>query len=201
MGTYLSQLADAFLVAAIVTALELITTKYPRTPAFVLRSLWFRGYVMIYGFLATAAYALLPIVSDQVTITGVGLSNPWIKAALVGFSVKAFLHIRVFTVSTGPGQSFPVGLETFVQIFEPWMLRNLELDHFNRLMEVITPLANRYADVAAARQRAINNIPNTFSNAERVALTADINLASTSTYVIIAYLNYVGIKAVRNAFP
>jgi hypothetical protein len=93
------QIIVAFVVAGLVTALELITTKYPRTSGFVLQIKWFYAYVLIYGVLGAIAYSLLPLLAGEVALTGIGLSN-----AVVGFSIKAFLHIRIFTVSTGPGQ-------------------------------------------------------------------------------------------------
>src|SRR6202034_673805 len=97
-GVPTGQLSLAFAVAALVTGLELVTSKYPRTAGFALRSPWFYAYVVIYGLLAAAALALLPAVSDQVTLQGLGLNNPWFKAALVGFSVNAGLDIRIFAV-------------------------------------------------------------------------------------------------------
>jgi hypothetical protein len=98
-----SQVTVAALVGAAVTGLELITTGYPRTSTFVMRSSWFYGYVVIYGVIAGGAYALLPTIGDQLTIKGLGDSSPWVKAVVIGFSVKAVLHIRIFTVSRGPG--------------------------------------------------------------------------------------------------
>jgi hypothetical protein len=38
----------AFVVALVVTGLELITTDYPMTPNFVLKSIWYYLYVVIY---------------------------------------------------------------------------------------------------------------------------------------------------------
>jgi hypothetical protein len=103
--------ALTFAVATIVTAIELITTTYPRTPEFVTKSRWFYAYILIYGALGAAALALPPLVGGEVTMTGVGLENPWVKALLVGFSVKAVLHIRIFTVSPSkvPDRYFRAG--------------------------------------------------------------------------------------------
>jgi hypothetical protein len=140
-------------------------------------------------------------VSDQVTLQGLGLNNPWFKAALVGFSVKAVLHIRIFAVSTGPGQSFPVGLESFVQLFEPWMLRSVELDHYFAQSAFIAPRAAKFADTADARTRAKTNAPPGLSSAERAVFDADIDQATTTDQVIAAYLKYAGIKLTKNAFP
>jgi hypothetical protein len=173
-------------IAVVVTALELITTKYPRTSVFVFHSGWFYVYILIYGAIAAVAYLLLPLVGAPVNMTGSGFANPWIQAAIAGFSVKALLHIRIFNVSTGPEKDFPVGLETIVLLFEPWLLRSVELDVFGELMGFVTPRAARCATVDAARQQAVSNIPNMFSPAEKAALTADIARAATSVDVVIA---------------
>jgi hypothetical protein len=193
--------ALTFAVATIVTAIELITTTYPRTPEFVTKSRWFYAYILIYGTLGAAALALLPLVGGEVTMTGVGLENPWVKALLVGFSVKAVLHIRIFTVSTGPNQSFPVGLETLVQLFEPWMLTSLDLDHFSAHQAFIKPRATKQGNLSAAKKAALSNIPSGFSSAVRAALVADINSCTTTQEVISAYLKYVGIKLTDSTFP
>lgn len=194
-------LACAFIVAALVTALELVTSKYPRTAQFCVRSPWFYIYVVIYGVLGAAALALLPLVGSQVTMEGIGIGNPWIKATFVGLSIKALLHIRVFSVSTGPGQSFPFGLESFVLLFEPWMLRSIELNHFAEESDFIKPRAVRFPNVADARTQAKANPPPGFSTAETAVFQADIDQAATSAQVISAYLKYVGTRLTTTTFP
>ena len=108
----------AFTVAIAVTALELLTTKYPRTAAFVCHTVWFYVYIVIYGAIAAIALALLPVLGAHIQSDGINLMNPWIAAAAVGISVKSLLHIRIFNVSTGPGKDLPVGLETIVLLFD-----------------------------------------------------------------------------------
>jgi hypothetical protein len=200
-GVPVGVLGLAFAVGTLVTAVELLTSQYPRTATFALKSIWFYVYVIIYGVLAAGALALLPLVSDQVTFEGIGAGNPWIKALLIGFSVKAVLHIRIFAVTTGPGQSFPVGLESFVQLFEPWMLRELELDHFSTQRAFIAPRAARFSDLEDARLQAKNNPPPGLSTAERAVFEADIDQAANAAQVIAAYLKYSGIKLTRDTFP
>ncbi len=195
------QLVLAFIIAVAVTGLELITSEYPRTSKFVLRSLWFWGYVAIYGLLGAVAFAILPLVSDQITVEGFGLSSPWLMAAFVGFSIKAFLHVRIFTVSRGPGDQFPIGLETFVQLFEPWFLANLDLDHYFREIGFVTPRAARCVDVADAQAKAKAHIPPRFKPAVRAALQADVDRETTKEGVIIVYLTYCGIRLTENTFP
>jgi hypothetical protein len=194
-------LALTFVVATVVTAIELITTKYPRTPGFVTKSRWFYAYILVYGALGATALALLPLVGSEIRMTGVGLENPWVKALLVGFSVKAVLHIRIVTVSTGPNQSFPVGLETLVQLFEPWMLTSLELDHFSAQQAFIKPRAAKQGSLAAAKKAALSNIPPGFPAAVKTALIGDINRCMTAQEVLSAYLKYVGIKLTDSTFP
>jgi len=200
-GVDSGQMALAFGVAAGITALELITSKYPQTFEFVLKSRWFYSYIVIYGFLGAAALALLPFVADQVKTEGGIFSNPWVKAGLAGLSIKAFLHIRVLTVTTGPGKSFPIGLETFVEIFEPWMTRRIELNHFAEVDKFIAPRALKTPEVETARQYAINKIPSTFDEKERTALTDDFNRAATSYKVISEFLKVFGSRLTETTFP
>jgi len=200
-GVDSAQVAVAFGVAASVTALELITSKYPQTFIFVLKSPWFYAYIVIYGLLGATALALLPFVADQVKTEGGVFANPWVKAALVGLSVKAFLHIRIVTVTTGPGQSFPIGLESFVQIFEPWMTRWIELNHFSEVDKFIAPRAEKTPDVGKGRGLAIGKIPTTFDDKEKTALIDDFNRAATSYNVISEFLKVFGVRLTETAFP
>jgi hypothetical protein len=134
-------------------------------------------------------------------MTGVGLDNPWSKAALIGLSVKALLHIRVFTVSTAPHQSFPVGLETFVQLFEPWMLTSIDLDHFVQQQDFIKPRATRQADLATTKSAALANIPTGYSTSVKAGLAADINACASPAEVISTYLKYCGTRLTTATFP
>jgi hypothetical protein len=151
--------------------------------------------------IAAGAYALLPLVGAREEPASIGLANPWIQAGVAGLSVKALLHIRVFNVSTGPGKDFPVGLETIVLLFEPWLIRTIELDVFGQLVTFVGPRAARCATLADAQERANNNIPNTFSPAEKAALSADVARATVASDVIVAYISYAGLGLTRTVFP
>jgi hypothetical protein len=200
-GVDIWQLAFAFCVAAVVTALELITSKFSQTYKFVLNSRWFYCYVLIYGVLGAVALILLPFLIDRVEDKGGILGNLWLRAGLVGLSIKAFLHIRIFTVSPKPGQSIPVGLETIVQLFEPWMTRQIENHHFAGVTDFIRLRARKCPNVAKARRLAKANIPNTFDDHEKAALIDDIRRATTSHDVIRDYMKYVGISLTEKTFP
>lgn len=191
----------AFTVATLITAAELITSKYPRTMPFALRSKFFYLYVAVYGALGVAALALLPVFGDAATLSGPGLADPWIKAAVVGFCIKAFLHINIFTVTRGPGNSYPIGLESLVNLFEPWILRELELEHYFTERAFIAPRVARVPDLATAKATAIASIPTAFTPAEKAAMAADINQETTVEGVIGIYLRYVGIAGTKATFP
>jgi hypothetical protein len=193
--------ALAFAVALLVTGLELITGKYPRTASFALKSGWFPAYIIIYGVIAAVVVLILPLVTDQVTMTGIGLGNPWVQAAVIGFAIKAFLHIRLFTVNVGAGPAFPIGIETIVLLFEPWMLRNLDLDVWNKLQAFVQRRASKVATVVDARNTALANIPGGTEPALRAAFNADVGAVGTQAEVIIVYMQYFGTAATGRVFP
>lgn len=189
----------AFVIAASFTALELITGQYPRT--FFLLSgcklLWL--YAVIYGAIAAIVVALLPHLPGT-TIEGVGLENPWFQAVAVGISLKAFLHIRLFNVSTGPGQSFPVGVESLVQVFEPWLLRSIDLEHFNAVRQFVKDHAARHSDLDAAKAAIRAEIPPSFSDQEKAALNSDVETSTSVEQAMETYLTYVGRATFERVF-
>ena len=109
-------------VATLLACIELITSRYPRT-FFLLRKSWaLYAYALIYGaigFGVTLGLASL-IRTGTIKLEGLGLSGPWVQSLAVGLTIKAFLHIRLFSVGVG-SQSFPVGVETIVKLFEHWL--------------------------------------------------------------------------------
>ena len=65
LGLDAGVLALTFAVATIVTAVELVTTKYPRTVAFVLQSRWFYMYILIYGALGAGGIGVTPVCRER----------------------------------------------------------------------------------------------------------------------------------------
>lgn len=191
----------AGLIAGFFCVLELITSKYPRTFFLLKASLPLYAYGAIYGVIGLGVYLLLPAISDQASLRGLGVANPWIRAAAVGLTVKAFFHVRLFDVTTGPGKSFPIGVESLVQIFEPWLLRGIDLDHFSCSKAFLSAKAQQYADVAGVRLRAIQEIPPSFSDSDKAVMESDLNKASTVERVLGVYLTYVGRRTFQTVFP
>ena len=183
-------------IAFLVVLTELVTSKYPRTLFLIARSPYLYAYGFIYGLIAALVYALLPQVTDSI-----GISNPWLKALAVGFAIKALLHIRLFSVPTGPEKSFPVGIESAVQLFEPWLLKSIDLDEYGRERAFIEGRVAKYADLEASRKRALENIPGGFEKDEKAAMQADLQQVASAKDVLGTYLKYTGRRIFNATFP
>jgi hypothetical protein len=155
----------------------------------------------IYGVLAGLLQYLWPLLADQTRMTGIGIGNGWVRALITGFFIKGLLHIRLVNVATGPGKSFPLGLESIVRIFEPWLLTEIGLHVFSAKKVWLKKHVGAYADVAMARARALDNIPSGFDPAEQASLRADIKRADSAEKVLDVYVTYAGPKALASVFP
>jgi len=204
------QCLEAFAVATVVTFLELVTSRYPRTVCLVTRSGSLYLYAVIYGLFGAVvnfAYpSLFPPSLPDTAHSAVGAvstawnSNPWVRAAIIGFTIKAFLHVRFFELSTGPGKTVPIGIETVTQLFEPLLLRNIKLDHWIALTQFLAPAVAKYPDLPRTRAQALAAIPMGFDTSERAAMAGDLDAAETVTDVLRVYLSNVGCKLFKNTF-
>lgn len=91
----------AGILALSITIAELVTSKYARTYFLVMRSQWIYVYALIYALIAFGVMLLVDTLTENglIKLEGLGLSNIWVRAIVVGVSVKAFLHIRLFNVT------------------------------------------------------------------------------------------------------
>jgi hypothetical protein len=94
----------AFTVAYSVTLIERVTSHHPRTYQFVLTSISLHVYSIIYGLIG--AFIVISVgllqTNNLLTIKGLGLTNKFWLAFLIGLSTKGFLGIRLFTVNDAP---------------------------------------------------------------------------------------------------
>ena len=197
--TILGPPALAFVIATFLALLELVTSKYPQTFFLLRKSPAIYGYALIYGVMAfgvTLGIGAL-IKAGSIKLQGIGLANVWVQVAAIGISFKALLHIRLFSVGLG-SESFPVGIETLVQLFEPWLLRMVELKEFYAVRSHIAPRAQKYQDLNEVKRKIRENIPTSW---ERTGLLADVQRANTVTKALHLYLTYLGRKALDQVFP
>jgi hypothetical protein len=192
----------SFVVGASVALLELITSKYPRTFFLLKKSSALYAYTLIYGFLSFLVMLLVKslIHAKIISLEGIGISNEWIQALVVGVTTKAILHIRLFNVTFGR-QSFPVGVETFVYMFEPWLLRTLDLDEFNAVRSFIATAQNKYNDLTDVKNKIKNNIPRSLTGIEKAAFITDLNEKATVLESMELYLQSFGRKSFERVFP
>lgn len=66
-----------------------------------MRSQWIYVYALIYALIAFGVMLLVDTLTENglIKLERLGLSNIWVRAIVVGVSVKAFLHIRLFNVT------------------------------------------------------------------------------------------------------
>lgn len=194
----------AFVVACAIAVLEVITSRYPRT-YFVLtptRSWALYAHAAIYGLIAFGVTLGLSALTDSgvVRLEGLGLGDPWVQSLAAGLTVKAFLHIRLFSATVG-SQSFPIGVESLVQLFEPWLLASIATDEFNGVREFLEPRAQRYPDLNDVRQRIHDNLPRLLTEQERAAFLRDVEAASRTTDAMELYLGLLGKRTFDRVFP
>lgn len=187
----------AAVVAFVVVLTELLTSKYPRTIFLVSRCSHLYWYGLIYAVIAAGICWLIP----NLPVAGVNTSNMWIRALVVGVAVKAFLHIRLFSVSVGPGKTVPVGIETVVQLFEPWLLTEIDLCQFNNEGAFLGPREAKYPVIADTRSTALNGIPGVFADDLKAAMRTDLANALTVRAILSAFLKYVGRRTFEQTFP
>jgi hypothetical protein len=191
----------SFFISAFVTFLELITSHYPNTYFLLKKSRSLYIYVLTYGIISFCIMLLIRELTNagMIKLEGIGLSSKWIQAIVVGISAKAFLHIRLFNVNTG-SQSFPIGIESFVYLFEPWLLRKIELDEFNAVREFIDTLVTSEMNIESVKRKIEDNIPSVFPKNEKAAFLADLNQKNTVTGCLELYLTFFGRKSFNRVF-
>ncbi|MBC8123312.1 MAG: hypothetical protein H7Y22_15930 [Gemmatimonadaceae bacterium] len=190
------------LLAALIAGLELVTSKYSRTFPLLNRSLALYIYVLIYvGIGFATMFSLDTLVqAGALKLEGFGLTNPWVQALVLGLSIKAVLHIRLFNVSVG-SESFPVGIATIMQLFEPWLLEQISLDEFNAVRTFLAPALSSYQDLDEVKKKIKGNLPRSFSGSQRIAFEVDIRNSTTVDEAMELYLGRFGVVSLNRIFP
>lgn len=189
----------AAVIAFVVASLELITSSYPRTFVFIRRCWALYAYATLYAIIAFAVQLGWDAFQGSVSATGSGLSNPWVRALVVGISVKAFMHIRLFTVTVG-AQTFPVGIESVLQLVEPLLLDNIRFEHLSGIDAFVDTYSAHFADLVQVKQKIVDRSSQILSGAEQGGFAASVNQASTVDAAMKLYLKLVGQKYFRQTF-
>lgn len=205
MSSYLPPLIS-FTIGTLMTLGELLTSKYPRTSFLLLRRSWaLYLYAVIYGVISLGVMLVFKPLSEAgyVKLAGLGLSNIWVRAIVVGVATKAFLHISLFSVggSSIGSKPIPLGTETIVHLFEPWLLETIILDDFNAVKEFIGKAVAHYPDLAAVKQTMIEELPQNLPKENIVALKEDLNTKTSVGGAMELYLRSLGSGTFKRVFP
>lgn len=193
----------AFILAGTVAWLELVTSKYPQTVYFIRKYWALYVYALVYGVVGCALMLLLPLLS--IKLEGPWISSRWVQAVIIGFSTKAFLHIRLFTAG-----SVPIGIESILHLFEPTLLQNIELEEYYKVKEFLSPRAEKYSDaptagattpLEAVTTRILDGLPSNFAGAERLSFETDVKRASSILTAMEVYLRRFGRRLFSQTFP
>jgi hypothetical protein len=202
MNSLLGPAVLALLVAFIFTLAELVTTKYPRT-FFAIRGLWsFWGYGVIYGLIAGFVAYLYPTLAEggQVKVEGFGLGNAWVRAAVLGISAKALMHVRLFTANVGPA-AIPIGIETVALLFEPMLTRRIIVGEFYGVLGVVGPRAQTYPNLGNVKDLITGHIPSGLPDEEKVSFGRDLDAITTVPKAFELFLRFVGKESFDSVFP
>ena len=194
----------AFFIAYFFTVLELITSEYPRTYSFIFKKASLHGYGVIYGLFAFIIVIVLDSLqkSGSIKIEGLGLSNIWWKAILIGLSTKGFLKIKLFTVNVGTNP-FPIGIDSIVQIFEPWLLETIRLNEYNEVRKYLEKKVNQYGNlnIEDLKKKMKSNIPRTLKDKDKKVFKLDLSEAAESIDAMELYLASFGKESLERVFP
>lgn len=192
----------SFLIAAVFAALELTTSKYPRTIFLIKKCRHLYIYVAIYGLLSFGGLLSLNalVEAKKITLEGIGLQSIWVKCIIIGLSTKALLHISLFSLSVG-AKTFPLGTETIVQLFEPWLLEEIFLFEFNEVSNFIAPRARKHNNLATVKQTIKDNLPANFTGPERIGFEAGVDAQTSVAPALEVYLRRFGKTNFTRVFP
>lgn len=194
----------ALLIAGGITATELVTSEYSSTFFTVYRCPSLYLYSLIYG---TIAFIFVSLGTESTHIEVIGIANPWIQAVIIGLSIKAVFHIRLFSVTRGQGADpLPIGLETFVQIFEPQLKHKIEQEETHGIHRFLDPRVLKYPDPDDVKLRIMGNLSRHMTREARIAFKQDLEdiLNDPDERIFGAmqlYLAFMGRKNLERIFP
>ncbi len=189
----------AFAIGGIIAFWELVTSKYPRTFFLALRCGHAYFYAMVYAIAALLIMLLYEaIVPHNGPHSYLG-GNLWVRAIGVGLFTKSFLHLRIFTIPGHP-EPTPIGLETIMLIFIPYLLREVELGHDRREMAFVKDRVHCLSFTEVS-QAVAGNLPDAMAPRDRQGFIASVKKAKHHVRAARLYLRLVGRGHFEMVFP
>ncbi|HEY9049303.1 MAG TPA: hypothetical protein VIN08_25550 [Ohtaekwangia sp.] len=130
--------ALTFALALYISLTDFFNANPPVAFAFAKNSIWLWVYGSVYALIAVLFLILLYNNSLVALLTPGAISAPtssnklWIYAMFTGISTRSLLNISFYNI-TLDGKTFPLGLATFIQAFEPRLKQLIDEDYFINL--------------------------------------------------------------------
>jgi hypothetical protein len=191
----------AFSIGGVFTWLEFCTSKYSTTFFLIAWKRPLLIYCAIYGAIAVGGFLLSDflIKSGKLKIEGLGTESPYILAAVLGFTSKAVIQLNIYTVTTG-STPFPIGFQTIVQLFEPYLVRSIILEEFNEVRWFVSRYASKFSDLSTVKTMIKQNIPASLSQQERAAFENEVNKDEQAHEAMERFLRFGGRKTFLRIF-
>jgi hypothetical protein len=92
-------------------------------------------------------------------------------------------------------------METIVQIFEPWLLKSVDIDEFNGVRTFLDEKVRKYTDLDEVQTMIKENVSQKLPDVEKMALIADVDKASSVMQAMELYLGFLGKGSFNRIFP
>jgi hypothetical protein len=202
-------IALSFLLGLYISLNDIFSSS-PMFFAFAKKSpaLWLLG--AIYGGLSVGFFYLLKETLIDISIEGGAIVKPisdnvkiWAFAAFAGISIKSLLGISFFNFRYDGGKIFPLGLATFVKIFEPQILKSLETDHYIAFDTFLTNAEQKTSHLSLQDIHNImrNKVSARFPTAEVNSFLLDLANTQNSRDALSLYLRGFGKRIFYHTFP
>jgi hypothetical protein len=198
-SSFIPYLFLTFFIGYSINLLEVCTSKYPNTCGFLIFKSWkLHVYCVIYGLISSVSlmciWILLPLnPSSTPTLIESLIHDPLIQAIVVGTSAKAIFHINIFSARIG-SMHVPIGLETLCCLFEPYLLRQVELEEYCSIRTYIEEKSRAFNDVGDVKGLIRKNIPNSSVESDKDVFLVDLKKRKTKEDSMELYFRKFGKK-------
>src|SRR5262249_14048215 len=98
-------------------------------------------------------------------------------------------------------QSYPVGVESFLQLIEPWLLRSLHLEYLLAVQGFVGRSARHFPNLAVVQRTIADRAVQILAGPEQAGFVSSITQAKTPDTAMELYLNLVGKRYFEQTFP
>lgn len=201
--------ALAFLFGVYISLHDLFNAKAKEMLfAFAWKSWALWAYGSIYGGLAILFFYLLKdnflnVAIETAAARSLGEEfKIWLLAIFSGISIKSLLNVSFYNARID-GKTLPIGLATFVEIFEPQLIKILGDDHFICLDTFLTKADLRIEHLSLDDTRNLirNTITSRYTKQEVTEFLLELATRGNKKEVLALYMRAFGKKTFCYTFP